>query len=870
VIKFISSILLFILFTSTFVHSACSPSGTVGDDTVICTGTISGYQHFYGGSDTVILQNVTGTGVYWLDEYTHGNPNTDGEDIFYATNSHFQWVFGFGRNDYFEVNSSTFSNLYADTNPYWVEQRGDDTIIIRNSVSNGWIQGGNDNDTIEIYDSNVSTVAAGYSDIYGFDYSPFDGNDTVLLDNVNFTIPNYYYTTIPGAVGTGKGDDTIVMVHGGEAYNVAGGYGNDTIIIRDGEHFNACTYLDDSNRERTCGIYSDIEYSVEQNISHDNSYMSIHHGDDQIILEDADIRGIVVNGGHGSDTITIHTPVILSTALLDGGDDISIADTFIDHLYFEQWSGDIEGHNLRNWEQIILHNISDITFIDNNISVGGENGIDVISNLPYGLIIEDNSILNIKHSYLIDGNLHNNATLNMQDGGTPGETVTISHDYTSNDGALYLDVTLNDASQNITDKVVIHGDTQGTSTLYIDNINGLGGQTPTGDNVGILLIEVAGISNAVFQLSHTLQVGEYTYTLHKGSNGNWYLQSQKNLTTIKLVKTVDKTKITKPEILNYTITLENTGNNILSSILMTDIFPDGTHTILTLQSGDNNNNQKLDIGEKWIYITTFNVTQNDIDKGMTLNNKVELSTAEGLSSTTSAQTQMIQYSEYSFTKKAISKPQYIGDCLSYTFSVKNLGNTRLKVNKITDDNCQSDITLTSESLQENGILDLNEEQIYTCTSLPVTSYEADVCEVINIANISLKTNLSNTTLQEKTSKITTFINIPKCTCHTNTLERAPLMPSDTHLLSLSNTSATIQWQDNAFNELGFKIYKDNQLIAVTGKDERTFTIKNLKPRTTYTYTIKSYNAYGVSYRALIIFTTKDDYSWLPAIYNSML
>ena len=869
--KLISSILLLILLTSHSLNAACIPSGTAGDDTVTCTGNINGWQQFYGGNDHISLQDVTGSAVYWLDETTHGNPTTDGEDRFYATNSSFLWVFGFGKNDYFDINNSIFSNLYADTNPYWVEQRGDDTIIIRNSVSDGWIQGGNDNDTIEIYDSNVSTVAAGYSDVYNFDYTPFDGNDTVLLDHVNFTIPNYHYNTIPGAISAGKGDDYIEMIHGGEAFNVAGGYGNDIIIIRDGEHLNACNYFDENNVARQCGIYGDAEYVVEQNISHDDTYISIHHGDDQINLEDADIRNIVVNGGHGSDIITIHTPVLLSGTLLDGGDDKSIADTFIDQLHFEQWSGDVEGEKLRNWEQVILHNISDIILTDSNISVGSDNGIDAVSNLPYGLIVEDNSILNIKHSYLIDGNFHNSATLNMQDGGVPGQIVTISHDYTSNNAVLYLDVTLNDASLNIADKLIVHGNTQGTSTLYIDNINGLGGQTPTGDNTGILLIEVNGSSNAIFQLASTLQVGEYNYTLHKGSNGNWYLQSKKDLATIKLVKTVDKTRISKLEILNYTIVLTNTGNIALNTIEVTDTLPNGTHKILTLQSGDTNHNNKLDLNEKWIYKTTFTVIQDDIDKGNTLINTANVTTAENTSALGYAQTQIIQQSEYSFTKHTISNPQCVGDQLFYTFTVKNLGNTRLKVSKITDDNCKSTIKLKSESSQQNQILDLNEEQVYTCTSLPVTVFEAKVCKVNNVANIAIKTNLSNTELKEKTSKVTTPINIPDpCPCETTILERSPLMPSDSNVPSLSSTSATIQWKDNAFNEIGFKIYRDNILVGTTKKDKTSFNINNLQPRTTYIYTVKSYNAYGASYRALITFTTKDDYSWLPAIYNLML
>jgi len=57
----------------------------------------------------------------------------------------------------------------------------------------------------------------------------------------------------------------------------------------------------------------------------------------------------------------------------------------------------------------------------------------------------------------------------------------------------------------------------------------LGGETPTGDNEGILVVEVRGASNGEFYLESDLSAGEYFYKLVKGSTGNWYLQSYKIL-----------------------------------------------------------------------------------------------------------------------------------------------------------------------------------------------------------------------------------------------------------------------------------------------------------------------------------------------------
>ena len=90
-----SHCITWIVLSNLSAFAACVPAGTAGDDTVICTGATSGYQQLYGGSDHVTLQSTTGNGIYWLDKSTHGDPLTDGEDRFYATDSHFFWVFGF-------------------------------------------------------------------------------------------------------------------------------------------------------------------------------------------------------------------------------------------------------------------------------------------------------------------------------------------------------------------------------------------------------------------------------------------------------------------------------------------------------------------------------------------------------------------------------------------------------------------------------------------------------------------------------------------------------------------------------------------------------------------------------------------------------
>ena len=516
---------------------SCTPaSGTPGDDAMNCTGAVSGSVNLYGGSDTVQLNNVTGNGIYWMDERLGGNPATDGNDVFNAESSEFYWVFMFGGDDTITINNSEFNNAYGDTNPFHGgnAQRGNDTITITNSTSRGWITGGNDSDTIIIKDSTAAFVSSGYDDIYDTgtnpEYTPYDSDDTILLDNVIFTPDDYANSPEPSGANGGKAQDTITFINGGVVYIVYGGHGSDTITINDGEKVEPCAYLDgETNKPNRCGIYGDVNYGGEP----DPSTIPTTHGDDKIFINDAIIAGAVVNGGHGSDLVQIKQPVILYsstvtyTTQIDGGDDRSAADTFVDQLSFDGWMGGVNGADLLNWETVVFDNGAAISFNDSRLETGTEPGTNSDTSLPYGLIVRNGSVLNQYHDFQIDGNLYNYASVSTQDANAPGVALTVTRDYVSDgNGELHLDTYLNDASTSQSDHLVVQGNTSGVTTLYINNIDGPGGQTPTGVNDGILVVQVDGASNGLFVLGDPLpQAGGYSYFLVKGADGNWRLQS---------------------------------------------------------------------------------------------------------------------------------------------------------------------------------------------------------------------------------------------------------------------------------------------------------------------------------------------------------
>lgn len=120
--------------------------------------------------------------------------------------------------------------------------------------------------------------------------------------------------------------------------------------------------------------------------------------------------------------------------------------------------------------------------------------------------------------------------------------LTVSGDYIGNDGLLLIDAVLN-GDDSPTDKLVITGDTSGSTNVVVTNIDGVGAQTVG----GIKIVEVGGTSDGIFNLQgdyvhdgqQAVVAGAYAYKLYQGgvsdtADGDWYLRSQ-----LKAVDPVD-------------------------------------------------------------------------------------------------------------------------------------------------------------------------------------------------------------------------------------------------------------------------------------------------------------------------------------------
>lgn len=117
--------------------------------------------------------------------------------------------------------------------------------------------------------------------------------------------------------------------------------------------------------------------------------------------------------------------------------------------------------------------------------------------------------------------LNNAGTLIIGSGNTT-TVVGANHQYKGYGGTIHMNAALG-GNTSATQKLVVSGNTSGTTTLHIRNLGGTGAQT-TGN--GILVVQVGLESNGQFTLPAPgyIQAGAYRYTLHKVGR-NWYLQS---------------------------------------------------------------------------------------------------------------------------------------------------------------------------------------------------------------------------------------------------------------------------------------------------------------------------------------------------------
>ena len=122
--------------------------------------------------------------------------------------------------------------------------------------------------------------------------------------------------------------------------------------------------------------------------------------------------------------------------------------------------------------------------------------------------------------------LTNAGLINIGTGTPPGTILTVTGNYTGNNGMLVLNTFLGDDSSP-SDRLVVGDGAAGQTFVTIVNVGGQGAQT-TGN--GILIIETGSSeSDETFRLSGRVAAGAYEYSLVHNANAssdNWYLTSE--------------------------------------------------------------------------------------------------------------------------------------------------------------------------------------------------------------------------------------------------------------------------------------------------------------------------------------------------------
>ena len=263
--------------------------------------------------------------------------------------------------------------------------------------------------------------------------------------------------------------------------------------------------------------------SFSGNIYGDDRTASAADGNDTFTWTGGTLAGGFY-GQNGSDTALVAAASYNGSLVLDGGDDVSAADGWVDKLTLQGVTATAGGDTLRNWETITLDNTR-LTLAGAPLAVGA--GVDA-AGAPMGLFIQPTSSVFLgQPAFTLTGDLHNAGLLDLRNpAGTPGNALTVNGNYAGANGLVRINTALGgDASA--TDKLVVNGNTGGTTRVLVANTGGAGAATIN----GIQVVQVSGTSSeGNFTLAAPVQAGAYEYGLHRGGRtdgdaNSFYLSS---------------------------------------------------------------------------------------------------------------------------------------------------------------------------------------------------------------------------------------------------------------------------------------------------------------------------------------------------------
>ena len=201
------------------------------------------------------------------------------------------------------------------------------------------------------------------------------------------------------------------------------------------------------------------------------------------------------------------------------------------------------------------------------------------------------------------------------------------------------------------------------------------------------------------------------------------------------------------DVIAYTFALTNDGNVTITNPVVNDALCQPSTSLVAPDSGDDDGDGALDIGETFVYSCTYALQQSDLDAGLVENTATatgqdpagqDVEDVSGSDATNDDPTitPLAQVATWDVVKSTIDVPDSAGDTLDYTFTVSNTGNVSIGSIVVSDPKCASAPVLVAGDIDANNLLSPLETFTFSCTSVPVTQAEVDAGEVVNTVNVS--------------------------------------------------------------------------------------------------------------------------------------
>ena len=186
------------------------------------------------------------------------------------------------------------------------------------------------------------------------------------------------------------------------------------------------------------------------------------------------------------------------------------------------------------------------------------------------------------------------------------------------------------------------------------------------------------------------------------------------------------------QVIGYSITVDNTGNQTLTGLSITDTFQLGgsARTLTsgpTYSSGDSDSDGAIDTTEVWVYSASYTVPQTDIDGTGSFTNSATYDTTQTAPSTSNTvTTNVTRTASFSILKGQSGGPDPVtaqGQTIAYLITISNTGNQTLTGLSLTDALLQagsprtltSGPTYSSGDSNSDGEVDVGEIWLYNAT-----------------------------------------------------------------------------------------------------------------------------------------------------------